>query len=193
MDEGLVKIRHARSKKDFPFLKLENDEYVEFAFKRSKVWLFMVYLGLSVCLMLMLFSFLFVLMTPSVFSEIMKQLFSILFMIILIMALFAGYFIGAIYRGNRLFITNKHAIQTVMLSPASKSMNIIDLPSIEDASYSQNGLAQSLLHYGTLRLSTIGDETTYTFKYSDISTEELKAVSKLITTAKKQNKNSAEE
>ena len=33
MDEGLAKIRHARSTKDFPYLKLEDDEYVEFAFK----------------------------------------------------------------------------------------------------------------------------------------------------------------
>ena len=37
MDEGLGKIRHDRSVKDFPFLKLEDDEYVEFAFKRAKV------------------------------------------------------------------------------------------------------------------------------------------------------------
>ena len=35
MDEGLAKIRHDRSKKDFPFLKLDDDEYVEFAFSRA--------------------------------------------------------------------------------------------------------------------------------------------------------------
>ena len=39
MDEGLVKIRNARSRKDFPFLKLEDDEYVEFAFKRTHICL----------------------------------------------------------------------------------------------------------------------------------------------------------
>ena len=32
MDNNLAKIRHERSVKDFPGLKLEDDEYVEFAF-----------------------------------------------------------------------------------------------------------------------------------------------------------------
>ena len=37
MDENLAKIRHERSKKDFPGLRLDEDEYVEFAFRRAKV------------------------------------------------------------------------------------------------------------------------------------------------------------
>ena len=42
MDEGLNKIRHERSKKDFPSLKLEDDEFVEFAFSRARVYIFMI-------------------------------------------------------------------------------------------------------------------------------------------------------
>ena len=37
MDESLANIRHERSKKDFPALKLEDGEYVEFAFSRAKI------------------------------------------------------------------------------------------------------------------------------------------------------------
>jgi hypothetical protein len=83
-----------------------------------------------------------------------------------------------------MIITNKHVIQMVMKSPVATSVNIIDLQSIEDASFHQSGLLQKLFRYGTLRLSTIGDETTYTFPYSDVSPSELKAISKLITEAK---------
>ena len=90
-----------------------------------------------------------------------------------------------IYNGNRLFITNKHAIQMVMNSPMSTSVNVIDLQSVEDASFRQDGLLQKMFGYGTFRLSTVGEETTYTFPYSDIKSNELKAVSKLITEAKK--------
>ena len=68
------------------------------------------------------------------------------------------------------------------------SVNVIDLPSIEDASFHQNGLMQKIFGYGTFRLSTVGDETTYTFQYSDIAPEELRAVSKLITEAKGKEK-----
>ena len=57
-----------------------------------------------------------------------------------------------------------------------------------DVSFRQDGIMQKLFHYGTLRLATVGDETTYTFKYSDISPDDLKAVSKLITDAKKRHK-----
>jgi hypothetical protein len=59
---------------------------------------------------------------------------------------------------------------------------------VEDASFSQSGLLQKMLHIGTFRLATVGDETTYTFKYSDISPTELKEVSKLISEAKKKKK-----
>ena len=39
MDENLLKIRHERSKKDFPNLRLDEGEYVEFAFRRAKICL----------------------------------------------------------------------------------------------------------------------------------------------------------
>ena len=47
---------------------------------------------------------------------------------------------------------------------------------------------QKIFGYGTFRLSTIGDETTYTFPFSDVTSEELRAVSKLITEAKAKRK-----
>ncbi len=76
----------------------------------------------------------------------------------------------------------------IMLSPVATSLNIIDLTSVEDASFSQNGILQKLLHYGTFRLAPVGDETTYTFRYSDVSPSALKEVSKLISEAKKKKK-----
>jgi hypothetical protein len=73
----------------------------------------------------------------------------------------------------------------VMLSPMANSLNMIDLSSIEDTSFSQAGVVQKIFGYGTFRLSTVGDETTYTFKKSDITPEEVKAVAKLVSSAKK--------
>ena len=42
----------------------------------------------------------------------------------------------------------------------------IDLGWIEDVSYHQKGFFASTIGYGSVRLSTIGDETTYYFVYS---------------------------
>jgi hypothetical protein len=39
------------------------------------------------------------------------------------------------------------------------------LSDIEDTSYAKNGIFQQIFDYGSIRLSTIGDETTYRFSY----------------------------
>lgn len=186
MDESLVKIRHDRSKKDFPGLKLEDDEYVEFFFRRAKVCLGLIWGGATFGLVVVLLAFLLVLIGQSMLDEMGKH-----FITIILFTLFAAVvliFLVAlkIYYGNKLYITNKHVMQMVMNSPVSTSINIIDLASVEDASFRQENLWQKLFRYGTFRLSTVGDETTYTFGYSDVSPDELREVTKLITNAKEE-------
>ena len=185
MDEGLARIRHERSKKDFPFLDLEENEYVEYAFRRAKIWLHLILGSLSAGLIFILLAFLLVLMGQDSIDKIGVNFLYTILGALVAAVLLAGSFTMMVYRGNRLFVTNKHVIQMVMTSPLSNSVNMIDLSSIEDTSYSRNGFMQQMFGYGTFRLSTVGDETTYTFKYSDITTEEVRAVSKLITSAKK--------
>ncbi|MBQ3280146.1 hypothetical protein IJG92_00570 [Candidatus Saccharibacteria bacterium] len=184
MDEGLVRIRHERSVKDFPFLKLEDNEYVEFAFKRARIWLNLILGSLSAGLILILLAFLLVLLGQSSIDATGISFLYIILGALLFAVLLAGLFTIIVYRGNRLFVTNKHVIQLTMVSPMANSVNMIDLSSIEDTSFSQNGIMQKIFGYGTFRLSTIGEETTYTFKNSDITQEELRAVSKLVTLAK---------
>ncbi|MBQ1540269.1 hypothetical protein IIZ72_01770 [Candidatus Saccharibacteria bacterium] len=184
MDENLLKIRHERSKKDFPFLTLEDDEYVEFAFMRAKVCYMMIVGSVAAGLIVVLFLFLMILFGQSTLDAMGRNFIYIILFTLVVTALLAGAVATMVFKGNRLYVTNKHAIQLIMKSPVVKSVNIIDLASIEDASFHQNGFLQTMLHYGTFRLSTVGDETTYTFPFSDIAPSELKAVSKLISAAK---------
>lgn len=185
MDTNLAKIRHERSIKDFPGLKLEDDEYVEFAFSRAKVCLLLILGGTAGGLILILLAFLLTLLAQSMIDEMGKHFLFIILFALLAAAVIIGLIALKVYHGNKLFITNKHVIQLVMNSLVSDSINVIDLGSVEDASFRQDSLLQKMFHYGTFRLSTVGDETTYTFKYSDIAPADLKAVIKLITEAKK--------
>lgn len=185
MDENLAKIRHERSKKDFPGLKLDEGEYVEFFFKRAKIYLCLMLGSLFVGLVIVLFAFLFVLMNQEMIDEMGRNFLFIILSVLLVVTLVVCMITLKIYNGNKLYITNKHVTQMVMNSPVSTSINIIDLESVEDASFSQNSFLQKFFHYGTFRLSTVGDETTYTFPYSDITPEELRSVTELITNAKK--------
>ena len=188
MDENLAKIRHERSKKDFPGLKLEEGEYVEFFFRRAKICLKMIWWGTFVGLVIILMGFLLVLMQQEVLDDMGRGFMFIILFTLLSAAVLIWMIALKIYNGNKLYITNKHVTQMIMNSPVSTSINVIDLGSIEDASFRQENILQKLFRYGTFRLSTVGDETTYTFKYSDVSGEDLKAITKLISDAKKETK-----
>lgn len=184
MDEALAKVRHERSIKDFPFLTLMEEEYVEFAFKRAQVCLFMIMGGATLGISIILLIFLAMLLNRGALDDMGRNFVYIILSAILAAIVIATIIAIKVHKGNRLFITNKCARQLVMESLVSSSVNEIDLVSLEDASFRQDGIIQKLFHYGTLRLATVGDETTYTFKRSDIRPEELKAISKLIRDAK---------
>ncbi|MBQ2695256.1 hypothetical protein IJG04_01300 [Candidatus Saccharibacteria bacterium] len=186
MDEGLAKIRHSRSKKNFPFLKLEDGEYVEFVFSRAKTYLLMLLGGLAIGVAVVLFVFLMVLIEQPVLDEMGMNFLFIILATLIGVAVITALVTLRIYNGNKLFITNQHAIQMIMTSPMASSMNIIDLASIEDASFSQDGVLEKMFHFGTFRLATVGDETTYTFKYSYVSPDDLRTISELLTKAKKE-------
>lgn len=188
MDESLVKIRHERSKKDFPWLRLEEGEYVEFVFRRARACLWLIFGGVGTGLIMILLAFLLVLMGQSMLDEMGKNFVFMILFALLAAALIAGIVALRIYRGNWLFITDRRVIQLSRVSLVSNSVNIIDLTSIEDASFRQDNVLQKLFRYGTFRLSTVGDETTYTFPYADIKPGELEAVSKLISEKKEAKK-----
>ena len=185
MDENLAKIRHERSKKDFPGLKLEDGEYVEYFFKRAKIIIKLIWGATFTGLVMVLIGFLLALSMQDHIDDMGRRFLFIILFALLAAAVIIGVLAVKIYNGNKLYITNKHITQMVMNSPVSTSINIIDLKSVEDASFHQKNIFQKLFRYGTLRLSTVGDETTYTFPYCDITTDQLRAVTELISDAKK--------
>lgn len=185
MDENLAKIRHERSKKDFPGISLEEGEYVEFAFSRAKIILMLILCGTAFGVIVVLLAFLVALLGQDSIDEMGRKFLFIILLALLAAAIIMGMIALTTYRGNKLYVTNRRVIQLIMNSLVSSSTNAIDLESVEDVSFRQDGLLQRILHFGTLRLATVGEETTYTFKHSDISPEDLEAVSKLVTEAKK--------
>ena len=62
-------------------------------------------------------------------------------------------------------MTNERVIQEIQESLFSRREQTVSLGSIEDASFHQSGIVQTLFNYGTIRLSTEGEETTYIFRY----------------------------
>ena len=70
-----------------------------------------------------------------------------------------------IYLQNQFFMTNESVIQEIQESLFSRREQTVSLGSIEDASFRQSGIIQTIFNYGTIRLSTEGEETTYRFHF----------------------------
>jgi hypothetical protein len=76
-----------------------------------------------------------------------------------------GYIAVWVYMNNKFFLTNESVIQEIQTSLFSRHEQTVSLINIEDASFQQHGILQTMLNYGSIRLSTEGDETTYRFEY----------------------------
>lgn len=70
-----------------------------------------------------------------------------------------------IYEGNKFYITSESVIQFIQTGLFTTKQQTVNLINVEDASSEQTGILQQVLNYGTLKLSTQGEETTYHFQY----------------------------
>lgn len=194
MKEDLAKLHHTRSKKDFPELNLEEDEYVELDIRRSKYGLLGVWsLAALAVLIIVIVSITVNLNGAAVMADLgfnpnatvyLYLIFFILFAVIILSSLV----VSRVYRANRMVVTNRRIFHFESISLFAKSVNVIELGRIEDVSFRQNGLLDHIFRLGTIRLSTVGDETTYTFKYVDTPTDELKTIMHLVHGAKEKKK-----
>ncbi len=194
MDDTLANIRHERSKKDFPALKLEDGEYVEYAFSRSNKCYFIIWGSVAFIILSLIIVFFIARTSMPNFDNMGTNFLMLIIGTLVAASVVAGLISTKVFSCNKLYITNRRVIQYVMLSPVATSKNVIDLSSIEDASFRQTNIFQKLINIGTLRLSTVGDETTYTLQYTDsIGGDELNGITKLIRTARNRLNNKTEE
>lgn len=189
MKEDVVKLRHERSLKDYPGLALEDDEYVELEINRSKAGLVLIW-GIVILLSLIMAVSIAVLTLSGDSLGLNDTAHSYLLMLLIILFVIfivAGLVLSYVYKGNRMYVTNHRIIRYTTDALFAHSKNVINLVSVEDVSFRQNSIIQSLLRYGTIRLSTVGDETTYSFPFVDTPTDELDIISHLVHVAKEED------
>jgi len=76
-----------------------------------------------------------------------------------------GFIATYVYLQNRFYITTESIVQFVQFSLFNSKRQMVNLINVEDASADQSGILQQVLNYGTLRLSTQGEETIYHFRF----------------------------
>ena len=162
-----VKRRHDESLEAFPSLNLSDHEYIVSAIRRhpAGMWFTVIITALAISVifgMMMNFP-----LIAEVLGISMNGYGLVILMGVLLTILFliGGYAAIWVYMSNRFFLTNESVIQEIQTSLFSRKEQTVSLLNIEDASFDQKGPIQAMLNYGSIRLSTEGDETTYLFDY----------------------------
>lgn len=161
--------RHENSKRLYPHLNLSEGEYVVRSVRRHPIGLiapqvvgiFLITIALTIMTSLSEFVERF-----GIRGEFAESGLLAAFGVLFIIAVALGMAISAyVYVSNKFFLTNESVIQEIQNSLFSRHEQTVSLANIEDASFTQNGVLQHLFNYGSVRLSTEGDETTYRFSY----------------------------
>ena len=163
-----VKAKHDESVARYPRLNLSEGEFVILDIKRHPIGM-LVPIGIAGLLIVAIMFF--VMMYPSIASgstaSILPPVMAIFGVALLLIGLvvLGGAVALWVYLQNQFFMTNESVIQEIQESLFSRHEQTVSLGSIEDASFRQSGIIQTLFNYGTIRLSTEGEETTYVFRY----------------------------
>lgn len=186
MKAELSNIKHERSVKQYPDIDLHKDEYVVLEMKRAKIGIAIIWAVVVICIVLLSIVIIGIASNKEATNTLfvindaaMKYLWMIVFSFYAVICV--GGFIGqTIYTSNRMYVTNKRIIQKIRMSLFANQTQIIELAKVEDVSFRQKGIMDHILKIGTLRMSTAGDETTYTFAMLETPRDEVDMISQLV-------------
>lgn len=155
------------SRAAYPHLNLSDGEFVILDIKRHPIGLLLPILGTSLALLLLAIVLVVYPSSESSLASTVPSFGSVLPIFLLLMALvgLGGFVAVWVYLQNQFYLTNESIVQEIQHGLFSRHEQTVSLGSIEDASFRQNGVLQVMLNYGTIRLSTEGEETTYRFAY----------------------------
>jgi hypothetical protein len=169
-----VEVRHNESKHKFPHLSLSAGEYVIEEVRRHPIGLLSIWVivGFLVLVALAIAPFYganqaFI---AQIFMTTTEQLPSAVTVFVPSLLLTVLFFLGGvvatvIYNGNKFYITNESVVQFIQTGLFTTKQQVVNLINVEDASSERVNIIEHLLNYGTLRLSTQGEETVYHFRF----------------------------
>lgn len=164
-DTELNRRRHEKSLKQYPDVNVDDDEYVILSISRHNIGLLGIIIVSMTLFIFLTSAWILLCFMPNrleLAANVKNQLSIILGAVdfLIVISAYIGY---TTYKANHFTVTNERVIQWIVTGLFNRKKQIINLESTEDISYSQVGIFQHMFNYGTIRLSTTGDESTYTF------------------------------
>lgn len=170
---------HDRSVRDYPQIDFEGDEYVVIDVERSKIGLAFIW---AVVTITFLASFaMFVVVPDSMsMSNDTKIAMSLIGIAFALLVLFGGVVASNIYRANYFILSNKRVFAKVQNAPFVYKVQTVELEHIEDVSIAKNNILQIMFDYGSIKLSTVGEEHTYNFTFSKNPESQVKIINRAV-------------
>jgi hypothetical protein len=165
---------HQRSVRQYPELSLSPGEYVLEVVRRHPIGLVAIWAITTLMVLVTLAlvplyggsrTFIAQMFGTSVTSLPSAAVMATPAMILAAFFLLGGFIATYVYNANKFYITTESIIQFVQYSLFSSKQQVVNLINVEDVSADQTGIIQQVLNYGTLRLSTQGQETIYNFRF----------------------------
>lgn len=182
-----LRARHEASRQAYPELNLTEGEYVLLEVKRHPIGLWTPIAVVIVIVAILLAG---LIIYPNVAADPVTgdvPAYGLVATGILALAVLigiGGYAAAWVYMRNAFYVTNESVIQENQVSLFSKHEKTVSLGSIEDAGFTQTGLIQTMLNYGSIRLSTEGDEMAYRFQYVESPRQQMVIISNAIESFK---------
>lgn len=167
-DETL-KLKHDKSVKNYPNLNLCDEEFVITSVRRHPIGLFAPFIA-GILVIAIVFLAIFnsdsitrsLNLTGQIASPGVMMMISMLIASLAVIFVYISYYI---FFNNKYYLTNENIIQIIQKGLFKKQEQTVSLSRIEDSSFSQNDVLQQMFNYGSIRLSTVGDENTYSLTY----------------------------
>lgn len=166
-----VKRRHNEARGKYPQLNLSEQEYIIAVVRRHPIGMFgqIFVAGLLVCVLAFLlgaypaFVSHITLPTSGAFPDV--GVMTLVIMAFMALVLLGVYVTCWVYVKNKFFLTNESVVQEIQTSLFTHNEQTVSLANVEDVSFEQKGIMQAIFDYGSIRLSTEGEESTYRFTY----------------------------
>ncbi|MEO6761373.1 MAG: PH domain-containing protein [Candidatus Saccharimonadales bacterium] len=85
--------------------------------------------------------------------------------IITVISLLFAYVAAVVYKGNRWIVTSDSITQVEQTSLFNKKSSQLSMANLEDVTYEQNGIFQSMFGYGVIRAESAGDRSKFMMIY----------------------------
>ncbi|MCL1876601.1 hypothetical protein FWF74_00975 [Candidatus Saccharibacteria bacterium] len=175
-----IRARHDQSAHDYPFLTLEAKEYVVTNVERS-IWGRVRIWGIAILLAIALMAATVLIGYTTGDSQLVISF--LIGGLLALCVLVCGGIAVSVFNKNTFIVTNFRVYMHIQTTPFSFRVQNIELKKIEDFSYSQSGMLEIMLNYGSIKFTTVGDETSYPFDYVDDPSEEFKVINEVIKVA----------